>query len=238
MAGDRTRGIHPWAWILSGSLFVLVGLVLGLVGISAAAEPDDISALPTCRTDFGDDCLTERDALLLDKRYKRRSWISREQRWLADVPEGAPGLQGEEKLALDIPRQQGRDELAEGVRVRLVYYENRAAVVRLPSGRELETDDHPRRYAPMHVYIGLFGVGGGAFAVAGGWRTGRQHSFWHKAPGRFRMGVGAALALAGMVGAMAQMLFGSVRWTGLAGAAAGFGLGVWAAIRARSRGRD
>jgi hypothetical protein len=146
--------------------------------------------------------------------------------------------QGEEKLELDIPRQTGRDELAEGVRVRLVYYDDRAAVVRLPSGTEIETDDHPRRYAPMHAYAGLFALGGGAFAVAAGWRTGQRHGFWHKAPGRFRIGVGGALAFAGMVGFMVQMLFGGVRWTGLAGAAAGLGLGVWAAIRARSHHRD
>jgi hypothetical protein len=238
MAGDGGRGIRPWAWILSGVLALPIGLLLVLLGFAAVTEPDDISGLPTCRTDFGDDCLTERDALLLDKRYKRRSWLSREQRWIADVPERAPGLQGEEKLELDIPRQAGRDQLAEGVRVRLVYYEKRAAVVRLPSGTELETDDHPRRYAPMHAYVGLFALGGGAFAVAAGWRTGRRHGFWRKAPGRFRFGVGGALTLAGMAGFMAQTLFGGVRWSGLAGAAAGLGLGVWAALRARSRGRD
>ncbi len=238
MAGDGTRGIRPWAWILFGSLFGLLGLLLVPVGLSAAAEPDEISGLPTCRADFGEDCLTERDALLLDSRYKRRSWLSREQRWIADVPEGAPGLQGEEKLQLDIPRQPGRDELAERVRVRLVYYENRAAVVRLPSGVELETDDHPRRYAPMHAYAGIFALGGGAFAVAAGWRTGRRRGFWHKAPGQFRMGAAGALALAGMVGALAQTLFGFARWTGLVGAAGGLALGVWAAIRARSRRRD
>jgi hypothetical protein len=41
-----------------------------------------------------------------------------------------------------------------------------------------------------------------------------------------------------MLGALTQTLFGGARWTGLAGAVAGFGLGVWAALRARSRGRD
>jgi hypothetical protein len=238
MAGDGTRTIRPWAWLLGGVLAVPIGLLFALAGIAAVAEPDDISGLPTCRTDFGDDCLTERDALLADKTFKRRSGISREQRWIADVPEGGPGLEGDEKLRLDIPRQPGRDELAEGVRVRLVYYEDRAAVVRLPSGTELETDDHPRRYAPMHAFAGLFTLGGGAFATAAAWRAGRKHGFWHKAPARFRIGVGAALALAGMVGFMAQALFGSVRWIGFAGATAGFCLGVWAGIRARSRPSD
>jgi hypothetical protein len=238
MAGDGGRGIRPWAWILCGALALPIGLLLLLIGIAATVEPDDISGLPTCRTDFGDDCLTEREALLVDRGYARRSWISREQKWIADVPEGAPYLEGEEKLALDIPRQPGREELAEGVRVRLVYYDDRAALVRLPSGRELETDDHPRRYAPMHGYLGLFGIGGGAFAVAAGWRAGRKNGFWRKAPARFGLGAGFVLALAGMVGALAQTLFGGARWTGLAGAAAGLGLGVWAALRSRSRGRD
>src|SRR5687767_14271787 len=144
MAGDGTRGIRPWAWLLFGALALPIGLLLGLIGVAAATEPDDISGLPTCRTDFGDDCLTEREALLVDKGYKRRSWLSGEEKWIADVPQGAPYLKGEEKLALDIPRQPGRDELAERVRVRVVYYEKRAALVRLPSGTELETDDHPR----------------------------------------------------------------------------------------------
>src|SRR5687768_1203987 len=100
MDGDGSRGIRPWAWILFGVPAILIGLVLGLVGIAAVAEPDDISGLPTCRTDFADDCLTEREALLIDRAFKRRSWPSRQQSWIADVPEGAPYLQGEEKLEL------------------------------------------------------------------------------------------------------------------------------------------
>jgi hypothetical protein len=224
--------------MVAGGLAVLVGSVLGLVGLGAALEPDDISRLPACRTDFGDDCLTDRDATLVREGYARRSWLSRQEKWIADVPEGAPFLDGPEKLELGIPRQPGRDELGVGVRVRLVYYEKRAALVRLPSGRELETDDHPRRYAPMHGYLGLFGVGGGAFAVAAGWRTGRRRSFWRKAPADFRIGGGFLLALAGMLGALAQTLFGTARWTGLVGAAIGLMLGLWAALRARSRRKD
>jgi len=224
-------------WLLVGTLSVLIGMVLGLVGLGAALEPDEISGLPACETDFGEDCLTEREAILLDQGYKRQSWLSREQRWIADVPEGAPYLQGDEKLELDIARQPGRDQLAEGVRVVLVYYEKRAALVRLPAGLELETSDHPRRYAPMHGYLGLFALGGGAFAVAAAWRTGRRRGFWRKAPGEVRVGAGLVLALAGMLGALAQTLFGSARWTGLVGAALGLALGVWAAKRARSRGK-
>ncbi len=238
MVSDAGRGIRPWAWMVSGCLAVLVGSVLGLVGLAAVLEPDDIRGIPACQTDFGDDCLTERDATIVREGYARRSWLSREEKWIADVPEGAPFLDGAEKLELDIPRQPERDELAVGVRVRLVYYEKRAALIRLPSGRELETEDHPRRYAPMHGYLGLFGLGGGAFAVAAGWRTGRRRGFWRKAPAEFRVGGGFVIALAGMLGALAQTLFGSVRWTGLVGAAIGAGLGLWAALRARSRRKE
>jgi hypothetical protein len=90
----------------------------------------------------------------------------------------------------------------------------------------------------MHGYLGLFGLGGGALAVAAGWRTGRRRGFWRKAPAEFRVGGGFVVALAGMLGALAQTLFGSVRWTGLVGAAIGAGLGLWAALRARSRRKE
>lgn len=234
---DEGRRIRPWAWLLGGVVGILVGAVLGLVGLAALAEPDDISATPPCDAPFGDDCLTEREVVLVDRGYVRRAWLSREQRWYAEVPEGAPFLTGRERLRLDLPRQPGRGELERGLRARVVFYEQRAAVVDLPSGRRLETEDHPSRYAPAHLYYGLFGVGGGAFGVVLGWRTGRRHGFWGRAasaktPG----GLPLALTVSGLLGSLAHTVVGG-RWSGPVGVAVGVALYGVTAVR-RQRGRS
>ena len=89
-----------------------------------------------------------------------------------------------------------------------MFYEDRAALVKtLPSGAALETDEHPSRYAPTIGYVGLFALGGGSFAA---WRGSP-----HRAPARLLaqdppavpsplLGPGVVLALAGMLGALAQ----------------------------------
>ncbi len=222
--------------MLFGAPFALVGLVMTLAGLAALTEPDDISGLPACTSDFGDDCLTDRAGVLDDTRYKRRSWFSGEQSWSVDVPAGAPWLDEGEKLEIDLPRQSGREELRPGLEVNLVFYEDRAAVVELPSGAALETDEHPSRYAPTIGYIGLFGLGAGSFAVWRGIQTGRRRGFWHKtAAEQSALGPGMVLCLAGMLGALAQTVGGGARWVGLAGALVGAGLGGWAVARSRRR---
>ena len=229
------RGIRPWLWLVSSVLFVLVGAVMALAGLAALTEPDDIGGVVTCRSDFGDDCLTERAAVVDHEGYVRRGWLSGEQKWVVDVPEGAPGLEGEEMLELDLPRQTGREELDEGLDVEVVFYEKRASLVRLPSGAELETDDHPRRYAPTIGYLGLFALAGGAWALRTGWRTGRRHGFWRKGRPEVSFGPAAVVGMTGMGGAMAQMGVGGARWVGVAGALVGLALGSWLAVRSRSR---
>ena len=239
MAAYPVRGIRPWLWLVSSVLFVLFGAVMTLAAVAALSEPDDIGGLPLCRSDFGDDCLTERTGLVDHEGYVRRGWLSGEQEWVVDVPEGAPGLEGEEMLALDLPRQPGRDELGEGLEVDVVFYERRPALVRLPSGAELETEDHPRRYAPTIGYLGLSALGGGAFAFRTGWRTGRRHGFWRKARPETSFGPAAVMGMTGMCGALAQIGVGGARWVGAAGALVGLALGTWLAARSRSqRGRD
>jgi hypothetical protein len=220
-----------------GVIAMIGGAVLGLAALAALSEPDDISGAPRCEEDFGDDCVTERDALILRKGAGSRwSWIGREQRWIADVPDGAPFLEGDEKLELTLPRQPGRDELAANQLVQVVYYEKRPALVRLSSEHTLETDDHPRRYAPTRGYLGLAAVGGGAFAVSTAWRTGRRSGFWRRS-GSVRHPAGPALVvtLSGSLGALAQTLFGATRWSGVVGATLGAALGGGAVARERRR---
>ena len=237
VAGDGDGRHHALAWVLFGTLFALVGLVMTLAGLAALTEPDDISGLPACSGDFGDDCLTDRAGVLDDSRYRRGSWFSREQSWSVDVPAGAPWLDDGEKLEVDLPRQPGRNQLRPGLEVNLVFYEDRAALVELPSGAALETDEH--RVATHRR---------SATSGCSGWAADRSPRGRESAPGaeavlaqdprRLQaLGPGLVLGLAGMFGALAQTVAGGARWVGLAGALVGAGLGGWAVVRSRRRAR-
>jgi hypothetical protein len=139
-----------------------------------------------------------------------------EQRWLARVPAGAPGLQGAELLDVTVPRQDGREGLVEGTQVTVVYYGRSPAWIRLPSGVVLETEDHPRRKAPFLAWLALTVLGSGVFAVRSGIRAGRQGGGWlRRTPARFRGGLDVAVLLAAMVGAIVYQFAGSTPWPGI-----------------------
>lgn len=238
--GDRPHasgGIRPWFWLIGGVVFAVMGVVCVLVAVAAVREPDDISGLPSCTSDPKADCLVERPAEIRRLGHARGAWVTGERKWLVRVDGGLPTRPAETLDDIRVPRQPGADELHTGSSIRLVYYHLRPVLVRLPSGAELETDDHPNRYAPTMGYVGVFALAMGLFSWGRGWRTGRAEGFWRKAPAHDpgMAPVIAPLFLGGGAAFVTQFLAGSHRWPGLVALLLGVGLGVLVVLKNRGR---
>jgi hypothetical protein len=233
---DGQRRIRPALWVVVGALVVPVGLLMALGAAAAATRVGGVDGAPRCESEFTRGCTTERAAILDHEGHSRGSWMTREQRWLARVPAGAPGLEGAELLDLNVPRQDGREGLVEGAEVTVVYFGRSPAWIRLRSGVTLETEDHPRREAPLLAWLALGALGGGVFAARSGIRAGRHGGGWlRRTPARFHGGLDVVVMLAGMFGAIVHQFAGGTVWPGVvAGSlAAGFGVLAWRRSRRR-----
>jgi hypothetical protein len=230
------RRIRPALWVVIGALVVPVGLLMALDAAATTTRVGGVEGAPRCATEFAKRCTTERAAVLDHEGHTRWSWMTREQRWLARVPAGAPGLQGAELLDVTVPRQDGRAGLVEGAEVTVVYLGRSPAWIRLPSGAVLETEDHPRRKAPLLAWLALGAVGGGVFAVRTGIRAGRRGGGWlRRTPARVRGGPDVVLMLGGMLGAIGHQFAGGTVWPGVVAGllAAGCGVLIWRRSRHR-----
>jgi hypothetical protein len=233
---EGRRRIRPALWLIGSTLGILVGAGMGATSVAAATAIGETTDAPACEIDFAGDCVTERSAVLDSEGYTRGAWLTREQKWFAAVPQGAPDLVPGERLALHIPRQAGRDELERGRAVTVLYLGRAPAWVRLPSGAVLETDDHPRRAAPMWGWFALFALAGGVFGLRTAVRSGRRGGVWWRPTPMHRVfGVSSALATAGLFGSLGQILAGGTAWPGIIAGALGLALGTAGAIRARRR---
>jgi hypothetical protein len=230
------RRIRPILWVVVGAAGVLVGLGMGVSAVAAATRVGDVAAAPTCEMEFAAKCTTQRAAVLTDRLNARGSWFTGEQRWLARVPEGAPNLTQGEKLRLEVPRQAGRDGLAEGTDVTVTYFGRAAAWIRLPSGTVLETGDHPRRAAPLLGWMALFAFCGGIFGIQTGTRSAHREGAWlRRVASHVVVGVAGVLAIAGMFGGIGQLAAGGTLWPGIAAALIGIGVGVLSWRRSHRR---
>ncbi|HEX2771188.1 MAG TPA: hypothetical protein VHN18_02005, partial [Micromonosporaceae bacterium] len=156
--------------------------------------------------------------MLASRGSVRGSWLTGEQRWFADVPDGAPGLRTGGRLKLEVPRQLGSAQLVEGAEVTVIYYSRAPAWIRLPSGALLQTGDHPRRYAATVGWMSLFAIGGSLYALRVGVTAGRGEHVWlRRATADTWPGITGVLPLAGMFGALGQMLGGGAFWPGVVG---------------------
>jgi hypothetical protein len=236
MEDDGQRRIRPALWVVAGALAVPVGLLMALDAAATVTRADGVDDAPRCAREFAKGCTTRRAAVLDHQGHTRGSWITREQRWLARVPAGAPGLQGDEQLDVTVPRQDGREGLVEGAAVIVIFHGRSPAWIRLPSGVTLETEDHPRREAPLLAWLALGALGGGAFAVGSGIRAGRCGGGWlRRTPARFRGGLDVVAMLAGMVGAIVHQFAGGTVWPGVVAGSLAGGFGVLAWWRSRRR---
>jgi hypothetical protein len=240
MEDDGQRRIRPLLWVVAGALAVPVGLLMALGAAAAATRVGGVEAAPRCASEFARGCTTQRAAVLDHRGHTRGSWMTREQRWWLRVPAGAPGLEGAELLDVTVPRQDGREGLVEGAQVMVVYHGRSPAWLRLPSGVVLETEDHPRREAPLLAWLALGALGAGAFAVRTGIRAGRHGGRWRqRTPARVRGGLDLALLLAAMVAAIVHQFAGGTPWPGIVAGllAGGFGVLAWQRSHRRQEAR-
>jgi hypothetical protein len=240
MEDDGQRRIRPALWVVVGALAAPVGLLMALDAAATVTRAGGVEGAPRCASEFAKGCTTPRTAVLDHEGHTRGSWMTREQRWWVRVPAGAPGLEGAERLDVTVPRQDGREGLVEGAGVTVIYYGRSPAWIRLESGVTLETEDHPRRKAPLLAWLALGALGGGAFAVRSGIRAGRHGGGWlRRTPARFRGGLDVVAMLTGMFGGIVHQFAGGTVWPGVvAGSlAGGFGVLLWRRSRRREAAR-
>src|SRR5262249_45481044 len=160
-------------------------------------------------------CITRRAAVLEVSGSVRLAWLTQEQQWFARVPAGGPGMKDGGRVKIMVPRQDGADQLRQGAAVDLIYYGRAAAWIQLPSGRTLQTEDHPRRAAPMHVWMALAGLGGGIFALQTAIRSRRREgAWWRRVPAHIAYGIPGLAFLAGCFGLLGQVAAGGTIWPG------------------------
>jgi hypothetical protein len=225
----RERRIRPVLWALFGALTVPIALLIGLDAAAAATRVGAVQSAPRCTTAFAKGCTTERAGVLDAQGYPRGSWMTREQRWYVRVAGGVPGRHGGDVLAVTVPRQRGREGLVKGAEVTVVFYGRAPAWIRLRSGVVLETEDHPRRKAPLYGWLALGALGGGIFGMRTGIRGRRQGGWLRRTSVRVRRGPEAVLFVAGMAGALVQQFAGGTVWPGVAAGllAAGAAILAW-----------
>lgn len=203
------------------------GLLLSWSAVSAARVAEHADTAPTCTGEFGRGCTTSRAAILDSTGYVKGSWFTREQKWYLQVSGGAPGLTHGELLRVVIPLRTGDTGVRNGTRLVVIYYGQSPAWVRLPDGRTLQTEDHPRRAAPMHAWMALACLGGGAFATLTGIRSGRHEgAWWRRVRAHAAFRPAGLLFPAGCFGLIGQAVGGGTIWSGIAGGLAGLGLGI------------
>lgn len=223
----RERRIRPVLWVIGGALALPIGLAMAYSAAAAAVEVGDARSAPACTADFSPKCSTERAAVLASRGSVRGALITGEQRWFAEVPDGAPGLKTGGRLKLEVPRQQGSSRLAEGAEVTVIYYSRAPAWIRLPSGVVLQTSNHPRRYAATVGWMSLFAIGAGLYALRIGVTAGRSERVWlRRAEADTSPGIAGVMTLAGMFGALGQILGGGAFWPGVVGGLFGAAVGV------------
>jgi len=229
---ERERRIQPGPLVLAGTLILVVGGLLGRHVGSTVARLDEVDSAPRCVTEFAKGCTTARAAILVRQGYTRRSWWNGNRRWRVRVPGGLPRGGNNRPYWVVVPDQDGRDELAAGMAVTVVFFGESPAWIRLPSGAMLETTSHPRREAPLLVWLTLCLLAWGVVAIRTGIRSGRRAGRWLR-PTLARGGTGLDLVLgfAALAGALSQWSTGGAAtlWPGIAGAVlgAGFGIVVW-----------
>jgi hypothetical protein len=230
------RRVRPLVWAAGGVVAVLIGVGLATSAVSAATQIGDVSGLRACTNAFADGCTTRRAAVLEVSGHVRLAWLTQEQEWFARVPAGAPGLKDGDRLKIMVPRQDGAGQLHQGARVDLIYYGRSAAWIQLPSGQALQTEDHPRRAAPMRAWMALACLGGGIFGLQTGIRSRRREgAWWRRVPAHIAYGIPGLAFPAGCFGFIGQVAAGGTIWPGVAGALLGTGLGMYGWRRVVSR---
>jgi hypothetical protein len=136
------------------------------------------------------------------------------------------------RLKLEVPRQQGSAQLVQGAEVTVIYYSRAPAWIRLHSGVLLQTGHHPRRYAATIGWMSLFAIGAGLYALRVGVTARRADPVWlRRATADTQPGITGVIALAGMFGALGQILAGGALWPGLLGGLFGATVGIVVSLR-------
>jgi hypothetical protein len=227
--------IRPVTWVVLGMSGALLGLAVAGAGLASARRAGGVDDAARCTTEFAKGCTTERAAVLARQRYRQYQWLDGDT-WVARVPDGAPGLTGAELLKLEVPWQDGREELAPGLEITVVFLGRWPAWIRLPSGTVLEIGYHPRRQAPLWAALGLFILGAGTWGVRIGAGARRRGGGWLRPTAMsLREGPDLVPTLAGALGFFACLFGGGAIWMGVAGALIGAALGVLGWRRARHR---
>jgi len=196
---------------------VIFGLILGAVALAGLTRPAELAGVPACTGGGSQDCLTREPATVNGETSIRSQWLTGERGWFLDVNAVPPEVRDDDVPKVTVPEQPGQDEIREGEELTVVYYRGHPVLLELPGGTVLETDKHPRRYAPTMGYLAIAVLGMGAFFVRVGWRYGRRSGWWRRVAYREPTG-GALFAVplfAGCAGAFTQSIAGTSRWPAL-----------------------
>ena len=201
MRGWRRQFSRPAVWLLGGLLASAAGAGVAVPAVNAAAKIPGIYESPPCRTDFADDCVTVRDAFVINDGYYYRtgrgtSWFVGVKRWSLRLEEAGPD--GDRDVRVELRNQAGRQKLIRGIRVTIIYVAKDAAWIGLSDGTVLTTQDHPSNAAPIWAALVLVAGGTGTSLAHTAVRTARRQGTWF---GRARIhvepNIGLYIAIAG-----------------------------------------
>lgn len=234
---------RPAALLFLGTVGLLIALMAAGFGVWSLVQLSNLGDLRPCGGAVTGGCLTEREAIVekQEQSYPSGRTVDTTPTWRLTVDGPLPSDEDTARLYMEFRPQDGLGELRPGMRVTVVFIDEDAAWLRLPSGATLESEEHPRYTWAASFSVALMIAGPSLSAVVTGVR-GRHRGWWANTPeagyGPDRWWLLSVLGLAGFLVQLALprppialVIFGVLLLSGL------LALGVWLLLPRRSSGR-